>query len=93
MTTLSDSSDSAESLKDAGNDAVKRGEWVEANDYYTEALQLTTEDDKVLRAALYRNRALSRLKQDDYEGAESDATKGDSKTYYFTFSQFISKTA
>lgn len=75
MTTLSDSSDSAESLKDAGNDAVKRGEWVEANDYYTEALQLTTEDDKVLRAALYRNRALSRLKQDDYEGAESDATK------------------
>ncbi|KAK6741990.1 hypothetical protein RB195_009704 [Necator americanus] len=67
--------DSAESLKDAGNDAVKRGEWTEANDYYTEALQLTCEDDKALRAALYRNRALTRLKQDDFEGAESDSTK------------------
>ncbi|XGW05824.1 hypothetical protein V3C99_016297 [Haemonchus contortus] len=67
--------ESAESLKDAGNDAVKRGEYAEANDYYTEALQLTNEGDKELRAALYRNRSLSRLKQDDFEGAESDATK------------------
>ncbi|EPB73782.1 tetratricopeptide repeat protein [Ancylostoma ceylanicum] len=67
--------DSAESLKDAGNDAVKRGEWAEANDYYTEALQLTSETDKALRAALYRNRALTRLKRDDFEGTESDATK------------------
>ncbi|RCN29940.1 tetratricopeptide repeat protein [Ancylostoma caninum] len=67
--------DSAESLKDAGNDAVKRGEWAEANDYYTEALQLTSESDKALRAALYRNRALTRLKRDDFEGTESDATK------------------
>ncbi|KAL6727889.1 hypothetical protein Aduo_009727 [Ancylostoma duodenale] len=67
--------DSAESLKDAGNDAVKRGEWAEANDYYTEALQLTSENDKALRAALYRNRSLTRLKRDDFEGTESDATK------------------
>ncbi|KHJ93131.1 hypothetical protein OESDEN_06965 [Oesophagostomum dentatum] len=58
--------DSAESLKDAGNDAAKRGEWTEASEY---------EDDKALRGALYRNRALARLKQDDYEGTESDATK------------------
>ncbi|KAK5975120.1 Protein unc-45 B [Trichostrongylus colubriformis] len=67
--------ESAESLKDAGNDAVKRGEYSEANEYYTEALQLTGEGDKALRALLYRNRSLSRLKQEDFEGAESDATK------------------
>ncbi|VDN34633.1 unnamed protein product [Cylicostephanus goldi] len=67
--------DSAESLKDAGNDAVKRGDWAEAGDYYTEALQLTSEEDKALRSALYRNRALTRLKRDDFEGTESDATK------------------
>ncbi|KAK5964585.1 Protein unc-45 B [Trichostrongylus colubriformis] len=66
--------ESAESLKDAGNDAVKRGEYSEANEYYTEALQLTGEGDKALRALLYRNRSLSRLKQEDFEGAESDAT-------------------
>ncbi|KAK6034310.1 tetratricopeptide repeat protein [Cooperia oncophora] len=67
--------ESAESLKDAGNDAVKRGEYAEANEYYTEALQLASDSDKSLRALLYRNRSLSRLKQDDFEGAESDATK------------------
>ncbi|WKY17126.1 hypothetical protein Q1695_001614 [Nippostrongylus brasiliensis] len=67
--------ESAESLKDAGNAAVKRGDWLEANEYYTEALQLTSDEDKTLRAVLYRNRSLSRLKQDDFEGAETDATK------------------
>ncbi|VDM62304.1 unnamed protein product [Angiostrongylus costaricensis] len=66
---------SAESLKDAGNVAMKREQWKEANDYYTDALQLTTNDDKTLRATLYRNRSLSRLKQGDFEGAESDCTK------------------
>ncbi|KJH40865.1 tetratricopeptide repeat protein [Dictyocaulus viviparus] len=66
---------SAESLKDAGNDAVKRGDWLEACDYYTEALQHTTDDDKALKAVIYRNRSLSRLKQDDFEGAENDCTK------------------
>uniref|UniRef100_A0A0K0DQY0 TPR_REGION domain-containing protein n=1 Tax=Angiostrongylus cantonensis TaxID=6313 RepID=A0A0K0DQY0_ANGCA len=67
---------SAESLKDAGNDAMKREQWKEANDCYTDALHLTSDDDKTLRATLYRNRSLSRLKQGDFEGAESDCTKG-----------------
>ncbi|VDO40269.1 unnamed protein product [Haemonchus placei] len=67
--------ESAESLKDAGNCALKRGEYSKANEYYTDALQLTNENDKELRAVLYRNRSLLRLKQNDFEGAESDATK------------------
>ncbi|XGW02376.1 hypothetical protein V3C99_014424 [Haemonchus contortus] len=67
--------ESAESLKDAGNCALKRGEYSKANEYYADALQLTEENDKELRAVIYRNRSLLRLKQDDFEGAESDATK------------------
>ena len=43
---------------------------------YTQALQLTTDEEKTLRATLYRNRSLARLKTEDYEGAEADATKG-----------------
>ena len=42
---------------------------------YTEALQLTTDEDKALRPVLYRNRALARLKRDDFEGAQSDCNK------------------
>nr|CDJ88427.1 Tetratricopeptide TPR2 and Tetratricopeptide TPR-1 domain containing protein [Haemonchus contortus] len=67
--------ESAESLKDAGNCALKRGEYSKANEYYADALQLTEENDKELRAVIYRNRSLLRLKQDDFEEAESDATK------------------
>ncbi|XGW02377.1 hypothetical protein V3C99_014424 [Haemonchus contortus] len=67
--------ESAESLKDAGNCALKRGQYSKANEYYADALQLTEENDEELRAVIYRNRSLLRLKQDDFEGAESDATK------------------
>ncbi|VDM43851.1 unnamed protein product [Toxocara canis] len=63
---------SAEDLKDAGNAAVKEGNWEEALTQYTSALQLDPEPE--LRATIYRNRALVRLKTDDAEGCESDAT-------------------
>uniref|UniRef100_F1KS65 Protein unc-45 A n=1 Tax=Ascaris suum TaxID=6253 RepID=F1KS65_ASCSU len=63
---------SAEDLKDAGNAAVKEGNWEEAISQYTAALQLDPEPQ--LRATIYRNRALVRLKMDDAEGCESDAT-------------------
>lgn len=65
---------SAEDLKDAGNAAVKEGNWEEAISQYTAALQLDPEPQ--LRATIYRNRALVRLKMDDAEGCESDATNG-----------------
>ncbi|VDK33074.1 unnamed protein product [Anisakis simplex] len=65
---------SAEDLKDAGNAAVKEGNWEEALNQYTSALQLAPEPE--LRATIYRNRALVRLKMDDAEGCESDATNG-----------------
>ncbi|GMT03836.1 hypothetical protein PENTCL1PPCAC_26010, partial [Pristionchus entomophagus] len=67
--------ESAESLKDAGNAAVKRENWSEALDKYTEAIQLLSEDETALRLALYKNRSLVRLKLEEYEGAEADCTQ------------------
>ncbi|CAI2349049.1 unnamed protein product [Caenorhabditis sp. 36 PRJEB53466] len=65
----------AEQIRDEGNDAIKSQEYVKADELYTEALQMTTDNDKVIRPVLYRNRALARLKREDYEGAQTDCTK------------------
>ncbi|CAI5445814.1 unnamed protein product [Caenorhabditis angaria] len=66
---------SAENIRDEGNAAVRDQDYVKADELYTEALQMTTEDEKELRQVLYRNRALARLKRDDFEGAQADSTK------------------
>ncbi|CAI4222179.1 unnamed protein product [Auanema sp. JU1783] len=66
---------SAESLRDEGNHAVQMGDWNLAIDKYTDALTLTTESDASLKAVLHRNRALARLKIDDFEGVDADCTK------------------
>lgn len=65
---------SAEDLKDNGNTAFKNGQLSEAIDYYTEALSLNP--DKKLKSTIYRNRAMVRLRMDDFEGCEMDATQG-----------------
>ncbi|KAI6191741.1 Protein unc-45-like protein B [Aphelenchoides bicaudatus] len=64
---------SAEQLKDDGNHSFQVGDYQKAIDEYTEALQLQPE--KPLKCILYRNRAMSRLKVEDYEGAETDCDK------------------
>jgi len=77
---------SAESLKELGNEAFKNGDNKTAIDYYTEALQL--DPDQKLRIVLYRNRAMVKFKNDDFEGSEDDSTKvleldgADSKALY-----------
>ncbi|VDN17838.1 unnamed protein product [Gongylonema pulchrum] len=63
----------AENLKDEGNAAFKRGELKEAIERYTEALEL--DPQKSLKATIYRNRAMVRLKMDDFEGCEYDASR------------------
>ena len=65
---------SAESLKELGNEAFKNGNNQKAIDCYTEALQL--DPDQKLRVVLYRNRAMVKFKNDDFEGSEDDCTKG-----------------
>lgn len=65
---------SAEDFKDAGNKAFQCGDLQAALEYYTTALEL--EPDGELKATLYRNRAIVKLKLEDYEGCETDATRG-----------------
>ncbi|VDM10517.1 unnamed protein product [Wuchereria bancrofti] len=69
----SSSIESAENLKDSGNIAFKNGQLNEAIDCYTEALALNPE--KALKSTIYRNRAMVRLRLDDFEGCEMDATQ------------------
>uniref|UniRef100_A0AC34R7E1 UNC-45/Cro1/She4 central domain-containing protein n=1 Tax=Panagrolaimus sp. JU765 TaxID=591449 RepID=A0AC34R7E1_9BILA len=77
---------SAEDLKDLGNDAFKNGDNQQAIQFYNEALQL--DPDQKLRLILYKNRAQVKLKMEDYEGAEDDCSKvlevngADSKALY-----------
>jgi tetratricopeptide (TPR) repeat protein len=60
----------AEELKEKGNDALKKGCYKTAIMYYTEAL-----DIKKDFLALFTNRALARLKVEDFQGAIDDCTK------------------
>ncbi|KAM3728902.1 Protein unc-45 [Dirofilaria immitis] len=77
---------SAEDLKEDGNIAFKNGQLKEAIDCYTEALELNPE--KILKSTIYRNRAMVRLRMDDFEGCEMDATQAlefdgaDAKAFY-----------
>lgn len=64
----------AEQLKNDANKLFQHGDYQEAIDLYTEALQLQPE--KTLKNVLYCNRAMARLKTEDYEGAETDCDKG-----------------
>ncbi|EJD75017.1 UNC-45 protein [Loa loa] len=68
-----DNIQSAEELKDNGNNAFKNGQLNEAINCYTEALALNP--DKKLKSIIYRNRAMIRLRMDDFEGCEMDATQ------------------
>ncbi|MFH4983925.1 hypothetical protein AB6A40_010634 [Gnathostoma spinigerum] len=74
LTTPSPAEGNAESLKDAGNEAFKNGEYQKSIDFYTEALLLNP-DSRDLKATLYRNRAMVRLKLEDAEGCEQDCTR------------------
>lgn len=77
---------SAEDLKEAGNDLFKVGDYQASLDAYTAALEL--DPDAKLKAILYRNRAMVRLKTEDFEGAECDCDRaieiepGDAKALY-----------
>lgn len=76
----------AEDLKDSGNEFFKMDKFEASIDAYTKALEHQA-DDK-LRLVLYKNRAMARLKVEDFEGAESDCDKAleinqsDPKAYY-----------
>lgn len=64
----------AEELKDLGNEAFNNGEYKEAIDYYTKALELNPIES--IKSAIYKNRSMVKLKLEDYEGAEYDCVQG-----------------
>lgn len=57
-------------LKDRGNECLKKGLYKTAEQFYTDALDLR-KDNK----PLYTNRALTRIKRGDWEGAIADTTR------------------
>jgi tetratricopeptide (TPR) repeat protein len=60
----------AEELKVKGNEALKRGLYKTANKHYTDAMELKRD-----LLPLYTNRALARLKLEDFTGVIDDTTK------------------
>ncbi|XP_044133857.1 tetratricopeptide repeat protein 1 [Bufo gargarizans] len=62
-------------LKEEGNELFKKGDYVEAEDIYSQALLKCPASYQKERAILYSNRAAARLKQDKTEPAITDCTK------------------
>lgn len=62
-------------LKEEGNELFKKGDYVEAEDIYSQALLKCPALYQKERAILYSNRAATRLKQDKTEPALADCTK------------------
>lgn len=60
----------AEELKVKGNEALKKGLYKTANKFYSDALDLKKD-----MLPLYTNRALARLKLEDFQGVIEDCTK------------------
>ena len=60
----------AEELKVKGNDALKKGCYKTAIKYYTDALELKKD-----LLVLYTNRALARVKVEEWQGAIDDCTR------------------
>uniref|UniRef100_A0A8C8BA60 Tetratricopeptide repeat protein 1 n=1 Tax=Otus sunia TaxID=257818 RepID=A0A8C8BA60_9STRI len=62
-------------LKEKGNDQFKKGDYGEAEDSYTKALQICPACFQKDRAVLFSNRAAAKMKQDKTEAALSDCSK------------------
>ncbi|CAN2391341.1 tetratricopeptide repeat [Pristimantis euphronides] len=62
-------------LKEEGNKLFKNGDYVEAENVYTQALLKCQPSYPKERAILYSNRAAARIKQDKLESALTDCTK------------------
>lgn len=74
---------SVEEFKIAGNEAYKNSDYQVAEDYYSKALSLNPELRE--KSILYKNRAMARLKLENFEGAESDCSSGKINLLFFVF--------
>ncbi|XP_026513845.1 tetratricopeptide repeat protein 1 [Terrapene carolina triunguis] len=62
-------------LKEKGNEQFKKGEYGEAEDSYTKAVQVCPACYQKDRSVFFSNRAAARMKQDKTEAALSDCSK------------------
>ncbi|XP_054424074.1 tetratricopeptide repeat protein 1 [Pteronotus mesoamericanus] len=62
-------------LKEEGNEQFKKGDYVEAESSYSQALQMCPSCFQKDRSVLFSNRAAARMKQDKKEMAISDCSK------------------
>lgn len=62
-------------LKEQGNEQFKRGDYIEAESSYSQALQMCPSCFQKDRSVLFSNRAAARMKQDKKEMAISDCSK------------------
>lgn len=62
-------------LKEEGNEQFKKGDYIEAESSYTQALQMCPSCFQKDRSVLFSNRAAARMKQDKKELAISDCSK------------------
>ncbi|XP_044739073.1 protein unc-45 homolog B [Chrysoperla carnea] len=67
--------ETAETLKDMGNEAFKNGEWDLSIDYYTKAIKKTEDKESKEMHVYYKNRAAAYLKKEKYLNAVSDCDK------------------
>jgi len=71
-------------LKEQGNEYFKAGQYKEAEDFYGQAISVRSNDPK-----LFQNRALSRIRLSDWQGAKQDSRKaveldtGSMKAHYY----------
>ncbi|KAJ1128648.1 hypothetical protein NDU88_007023 [Pleurodeles waltl] len=61
--------------KDQGNTEFKKGDYIEAENSYTQGLQICPACYQKERAVLFSNRAAARMKQDKKDSAISDCSK------------------
>lgn len=66
---------SALTLKESGNDAFKAGDFDEAIDKYTKAIEVSKKDEVKDLAVLYKNRAAVYLKLEEFDRAIQDCDK------------------
>lgn len=62
-------------LKEEGNEQFRRGDYIEAESSYSQALQMCPSCFQKDRSVLFSNRAAARMKQDKKEMAISDCSK------------------
>jgi len=73
--SLEDNNNEPERLKEAGNEAFKKGNYEDAIECYTKAIKKTNDEFEKQKAVYFKNRAACHLKLDNWEDAVFDCNQ------------------